>query len=156
MYNSSHLDSNEQTGPSLDMHRLTANEPRWREEGFQIQPKRVPVSLDLKNSTRPRVHTKPHMDLQLQRIPVLVRQSNQRPVEAGEGDQSENWALSDPGAPTMISPWEDGSGSGIPGMGDALDPVSFAPTKKTMALSVGGLLMFGALAGGLIYFLKSK
>lgn len=82
------------TGPSRDYKALAAAEPTWHEEPFQINPRSMPVVLAKK--LRPLVTPTPVLGLNLQRIPVMVRQSNQRPVEEGTGQADSMWAMSDP------------------------------------------------------------
>jgi hypothetical protein len=151
----SSLDTNDQTEPSVNMEAMTVNEPRWREESFQITPQHMPVTLDTRNATRP-VTTKPRSnELMSGRAPVLVRSSNRRPIEAGEGAQSEVWSVSDPFA-AHNSPHHsvsdrvgDGSGGAVPGMGDD-------PTAPPLGLSIGKLVLAGALLGAFAYYLKSR
>lgn len=157
------LDPHAATEPSVNMDQLTAAEPRWREESFQITPQRKPVTLDTRNATRP-VTTKSRItQMPLQRIPVMVRSSNQRPVEAGEGHQSESWRLSDPGA-LQHSHLEDqamvahgiGPGGWMPGMGTLQDVDVADPTAKRTGLSVGMLVGLGVMAGLAYVMLKGR
>lgn len=83
------------TGPTRDMHALTKNDPVYRQERFQMTPKRLPVSLQV--TERPKTHKSPVVELKLSRVPVMVRSSNQRPAERGEGDEGSTWGVSDPG-----------------------------------------------------------
>lgn len=83
------------TGPTRDMHALTKNDPVYRQERFQMTPKRLPVSFQV--TERPKTHASPVVGIKLGRVPVLVRSSNQRPSEAGEGDTGNTWGVSDPG-----------------------------------------------------------
>ena len=135
------------------MTEMTAQEPRWREESFNIQPQRMPVSFKMKPSVI--AHKPRQPDLALARVPVMVRSSNQRPVEAGIGPSASQWQVSDPGqmnpngsVPSGALPGMGGfSPSGaLPGMGaDVL-----APAPKA---SVGMVILLGALAGCLAYSL---
>lgn len=87
------------TGPTRDMHALTAMEPVWREERHVIKPGRLPVSMNANMKARPKARSgsgTPNTGFALARIPVLVRASNQRPQETGEGTDRGVWALSDP------------------------------------------------------------
>jgi len=83
------------TGPTRDMHALTKNDPVYRQERFQMTPKRLPVSLRV--TERPKTQKSPVVALKLGRVPILVRSSNQRPAESGEGDTGHTWGVSDPG-----------------------------------------------------------
>ena len=83
------------TGPTRDWHDITSRETVYRQERFQITPKRLPVSLALKS--RPKTVAPRAVDLQPQRVAVLVRSSNNRPAEAGTGPEGSMWAVSDPG-----------------------------------------------------------
>ncbi len=136
------LDSPMATGPSVNMPALTAAEPRWREESFNIQPKRMPISFKMKPSVI--AHKPRQPDLELNRVPVMVRSSNQRPVEAGNGPQGSQWQLSDPA--TMRANGFQPSGA-LPGMGE--DPMA-----PKIGASVGLVLLVGALAGCLAYKLS--
>lgn len=88
-------DSHEMTGPSRDMAAITAREPVYRQERFNLKPQRLPVSL--KMHERPKTHTKPVVTISPSRMPVLIRSSNARPAEAGEGAEGSKWGISDPG-----------------------------------------------------------
>lgn len=142
---STHLDpiadSPMATGPSVNMHALTAQEPRWREESFNIQPRRMPVTLKMKPSVL--AHQPRQPDLAIARVPVMVRSSNQRPVEAGNGPQGSLWQVSDPLVPHLQP-----SGA-LPGMGE--DPLA-----PKLGLSTGALIGLGALAGCLAAYLCSR
>lgn len=140
-------DSPMASGPSVNMTAMTAAEPSWREESFNIQPKRMPISLKLRPSVIAHVPRQP--DLGLSRVPVMVRSSNQRPVEAGLGPSASQWQVSDPG--TMLP-----SGA-LPGMGGfqssgALPGMGVFGTN----LSKGAVLGIGALAGCLLFYLTNK
>jgi hypothetical protein len=140
---STHLDPIEDspmaTGPSVNMPALTAQEPRWREESFNIRPQRMPISFKMKPSVI--AHQPRQPDLAIARVPVMVRSSNQRPVEAGNGPQGSMWQISDPMASHLHQP----SGA-LPGMGE--DPLA-----PKLGLSTGAVLGIGALAGCLCFFL---
>jgi len=147
MSHSSHLDavndSPMATGPSRDWKAITKDEPRWREESFQIQPKRLPVSIKMKPSVIAHMPRQP--DMAISRVPVLVRSSNQRPVEAGNGPQGSAWQLSDPD----VQP----SGA-MPGMG-GLQPAGMG-TGPSLGLTPGVVLGLGALAGCLLFYVTNR
>lgn len=154
MIPSSHLDpindSPMATGPSVNMTAMTAAEPRWREESFNIQPKRMPISFKLKPSVFTHKHRQP--DMGIARVPVMVRSSNQRPVEAGLGPSASQWQMSDPGTmlPSGALPGMGGYASGaLPGMGEN-------PTAVGGRLSVGAVLGIGALCGALLFYCTNK
>lgn len=128
------------TGPTRDMQAIAAREPVYRQERFQLQPKRLPVSLNANMKARPvaRSGSGTPVRMSMKRLPVLVRQSNQRPLEAGEGTEAQRWGLSDPGAM-------------MPGMGgDAL------PGMGTLPAGSGMLLALGVAAGVGLYLLKRR
>ncbi len=89
------VDASAGTGPSRDWGALAAAEPVYRQERFQIMPQRMPVSL--KMQARPIVTEKPIPTLTPSRLPVLIRHSNQRPIEAGLSSDGSVWSVSDPG-----------------------------------------------------------
>jgi hypothetical protein len=120
------------TGPTRDMHAITAKDAVWRQERFQMTPKRLPVSLRL--TPRPKTHKSPVVGLQHKRVPVLVRSSNNRPQEAGDGDEGGTWSVSDPG---------NYDGRVLHGIG--ADPVDAANTPLTSGNAVK-LAVVGGLA----------
>ena len=108
------------TGPSRDWHAIAASEPVYRQETRDLQPKRLPVSLT--TTERPRTTPSPMIEMKLGRVPVMVRNSNQRPIEAGVSADGSVWGVSDPGyyhrhdalaadapAGTVPAPWSLGS-----------------------------------------------
>jgi hypothetical protein len=88
-------DAPEFTGPSRDWAAITAKEPVYRQERFNIRPQRMPISF--KMTERPKVTTKPVVTINPSRVPILIRSSNNRPSEAGEGVSGSTWGVSDPG-----------------------------------------------------------
>lgn len=84
-----------QTGPTRDYKALGEAMPMWVEQPHAIRPKRLPVQLQTKE--RPKVHTPPIVTIRPSRLPVLIRTSNLRPSEAGEGLAGSTWGVSDPG-----------------------------------------------------------
>lgn len=111
------------TGPSRDWKAIAAAEPTWHEEPFQLNPRSLPVVLAQK--LRPLVTPSPVSGISLQRIPVMVRQSNQRPIEEGTGQADSMWSMSDPA-------------QGVSGLGDqyldnAVPADATNPTTAPMA-----------------------
>ncbi len=144
-------DSPMASGPSVNMPAMTASEPRWREESFSIQPKRLPVSIKMKPSVI--AHKPRQPDLALSRVPVMVRSSNQRPVEAGLGPSASQWQVSDP---NQVQP----SGA-MPGMGGfqpsgALPGMGTDPFAARTGMSTTAVLGIGALAGCLLFMMTKR
>ncbi len=83
------------TGPSRDWHAITGKEPVYRQERFALKPQRLPVHLATK--ARPKTVQSPIVEMPLGRMPVMVRNSNQRPIEAGVSADGSVWGVSDPG-----------------------------------------------------------
>lgn len=113
------------TGPSRDYKAIAAKEPQYRQEAFQMMPKRLHVDMSANMRPRPlaRSGTNPDTGLAMARIPVLIRQSNQRPQEAGESGERGNWSLSDPSQPSGM----------MPGMGESA--VAEETGKKTILIA---------------------
>lgn len=83
------LHSPTRTGPTRDHHALAAVEAVYQEEPFQLSPGRAPLSLK-QAPARPR--TSPARgSIPAGRLPVLVRNSNQRPAEDGSGAVADAW-----------------------------------------------------------------
>ncbi len=136
------------TGPSRDYKAIAALEPVYRQEAFQLLPKRLPVSMNANLKPRPwaRPGNSPDTHMPLFRIPVLVRQSNQRPQEAGTSNDRGNWSLSDP----SHNPGQDVAGASdmLPGMGEEALPGGPAISMKTILTGLG--------VGVAVYFLMGK
>lgn len=98
----SHLHQPTMTGPTRDPAAEARAQPSWREESFQMRPKRLPISLNANMKTRPRARLANvgagNILMTKARTPVLVRTSNQRPLEAGTGTSGQEWNVSTPGA----------------------------------------------------------
>lgn len=101
------------TGPTRDMRAITAREPVYRQEHFQLMPKRLPVHLTGNMKPRPRARSGSGVTtpIAMSRVPVLVRTSNQKPLAQGTGVAGEAWNVSDPGAHALAA------GEMMPGMG---------------------------------------
>lgn len=120
------------TGPSRDWHAIAATEPQYRAEPWQIQAQRVPVRMTMKAS-RPVTQVAQAPAINLKRLPVSVRSSNQSPIEAGQGQQASTWRLSDPG-------WDGVAGGMLPGLG--ADDTGAGSTAAPGAMAtIGGLSM---------------
>jgi hypothetical protein len=134
------------TGPTRDMKAITSKEAVYRQEPFQITPQRMPVRMATKE--RPVTHATPVVGLRPERIPVLVRASNGRPIEAGEGLSSGTWAVSDPG-------WYHRPGEKVHGaLGE--DPAAATSETAGSGIGYGKLAVLGAAVGLAIYFLARK
>lgn len=148
------------TGPSRDWGKITAAEPIWHEEPFQLNPQRIPVVLATKQ--RPITMQSPVVGIPLQRVPVMVRLSNQSPVEAGSGPQSTIWSMSDPGSDGAVAGLGDNYlDNAVPA--DVSNPIAastmpvqtLAPVTVTApATNWSMLLGIGALIGAAVYFAK--
>lgn len=149
------------TGPSRDWNKITAAEPIWHEEPFQLNPQRIPVVLATKQ--RPITMKSPVVGIPLQRVPVMVRLSNQSPVEQGSGPQGSIWNMSDPGAENYLAGLGDGYlDNAVPA--DASNPIapSTMPVQTLAPLTAvattgpnwGTLLGIGALVGAVIFMAK--
>lgn len=84
------------TGPTRDYKRIGESMPISYEEPFQIRPMAIPVKLAAKIA-RPETVATPVVQLRPSRVPVLIRTSNIRPSEAGQGLAGSVWGVSDPG-----------------------------------------------------------
>jgi hypothetical protein len=86
------------TGPTYDHAAAAAREPVYRQERFQMQPKRLPINLRANMRPRPRARSGSGVTtgLRMARVPVLVRDSNNKPIEAGDGLEGSRWGVSDP------------------------------------------------------------
>jgi len=124
------------TGPSRDYKAIAAQEPVYRQEAFQIQPKRLPVSMGANMRPRPLARSggNPDTNLPLFRIPVLVRKSNHRPQEAGESGDKGDWSLSDPSQPSGMMPGM-GAADMLPGMGETA-PAGGLASGKNVAIGM--------------------
>lgn len=130
------------TGPTYDHAAAAAKEPVYRQERFQITPKRMPINLRANMRPRPRARSGSGVQtgLSMRRVPVLVRDSNNRPIEAGEGVENSRWGVSDPSWHAVEQ--QALESSALPGMG---------------ALSGSGrFLAFGAAVGVLAWVLMRK
>lgn len=129
------------SGASRDYKAIASREPVYRQEAFQMRPGRLPVSLNANMRPRPNARSGSGSPVGIktrERIPVLVRHSNQRPLEAGTGKGSSSWDVSDPA-------WYNHSM--LPGMGE------------TPAASPGALLGtagFGIAAGIALFMFLNK
>lgn len=152
------LHAPQHTGATINMAKTTANEPQWRAEPFAIKPQRVPVNLvgNLKRQPRARSGTghPASLNIPLARLPVLVRQSNQRPSEEGTGVQQSQWSVSDPAWHAL-----EGTRGMLPGMSDdGTGTTAAAPAGLVPAAVPGkGLGMLALLAGiGLGIYLYTR
>jgi hypothetical protein len=146
-----------QTGPTRDWHAIAAGEPVYRQEPWQIQANRLPVNL-MAAPRRPQTQVKQDPAIPLQRLPVTVRSSNQRPVEAGLGPQSSTWRVSDPA-------WADAQQNALAGLpASSRGPMGLQGPESTGAgcgalpplgtMNTGMLILLGAIAGFGIWKLK--
>lgn len=156
-----------QTGPTRDYKALGEAMPMWTEERFQIRPQRLPVQLSLA-APRPKVHTPPITSLRPSRVPVLIRTSNLRPSEAGEGLAGSVWGVSDPGLyhrrDSMLAASDPTVQPGNPGASPSaeaasasaqLNPTAAAPWSLASQISARVVLM-GIAAGVAIYFMRKN
>ncbi len=133
------------TGPSRDYKAIAAQEPVYREEAFQMMPRRLPVSMNSNLKPRPvaRSGGNPDTNLPLFRIPVLIRRSNQRPQESGESAERGNWSLSDPSQPSGMMPGMGGADM-LPGMGLlTTEPITWKTLLAGLAVGVGVYALMG-------------
>lgn len=153
-----------QTGPTRDWHAIAAKEPVYRQEPWQIQANRLPVQLS-GPARRPNTVVKQDPAIPLQRLPVTVRSSNQRPVEAGLGPQSSTWRVSDPawsdaqnaavaGLPGGALPGMGLQGPGENGAGCTAGMGRLGALPALGSMNTGMLLALGAIAGWAVYKLK--
>lgn len=84
--------------PTYNHAADAARHPKYREEPFQMRPGRLPINLRANMRPRPRARSgsSPASQMSLARVPVLVRDGNNRPIEAGEGHENSRWGVSDP------------------------------------------------------------
>lgn len=82
-------------GPSRDWHAIAAAEPVYRQEPHSMRGKRMPIQIA--TTPRPITHATPMVGMKLGRVPIMVRSSNQRPIEAGVSADGSVWGVSDPG-----------------------------------------------------------
>jgi hypothetical protein len=152
------LHAPQHTGATINMAKSTANEAQWRSEPFAIRPQRVPVRLTGNMKPRPRARSgsgnPASLAIPMARIPVLVRQSNQRPTEEGTGNQGTRWSVSDPAWHAL-----EGTRGMLPGMSDdgtgttAPAPAGLVPADAPKS----GLGMIALLAGiGLGVYLYNR
>ena len=148
------------TGPSRDWNKITSAEPIWHEEPFQLNPQRIPVVLATKQ--RPLTMQTPVVGIPLQRVPVMVRLSNQSPVEQGTGPQGSVWNMSDPGAHNYLAGLGDTYlDNAVPA--DASNPINApAPTPAPAQVAAAPsstdwnmLIRAGLLLGVVVYMYKS-
>jgi hypothetical protein len=151
-----------QTGPTRDWHAIAAKEPVYRQEPWQIQANRLPVSL-AGAPKRPRTYLQQAPAIPLQRLPVSVRSSNQSPIEAGTGVQSSTWRVSDPA-------WQDAQQNAVAGLpatimggmpGGALPGMGLQGPQDTGAgcgalpslsgMNISTLALLGAIAGWAVF-----
>ncbi len=135
-----------QTGPSRDWHAIAASEPVYRQETRDLQPKRLPVSLT--TTERPRTVKSPIVEMRLGRVPIMVRNSNQRPIEAGVSGDGSVWGVSDPGRwhrPDSQLAADDATGTGLP-----------APTWGWDGALKARLVGIGVMAGVVIWILRKN
>lgn len=146
------------TGPSRDWKAIAAAEPTWHEEPFQMNPRALPVMLATK--LRPLVTPSPVSGISLQRIPVMVRQSNQRPIEEGTGQADSMWSMSDP-AQGVSGLGDEYLDNAVPA--DATNPNTTPMATQTLApVTVVApaanptlkLLILGGLVGLAAYWLR--
>jgi hypothetical protein len=135
------LHAPDRTGPTRDMRALTRNEPVYRQEAFQIQPSRRAVSLNANMQPKPISRSgtghPASLGLPLKRVPVLIRQSNQRPMEEGTGTTASRWNVSDPswhalsadGGETVPAPMPGYSKTTILGLGAVVGLVAYLIIK---------------------------
>jgi hypothetical protein len=133
------------TGPSVDHAARAKQDLVYSEEPFQLNSHRLPVSL--RRRTRPATSAPRMPALNMQRIPILVRNSNSRPIEDGSGDTSSTWRVSDPGwAENGLLP----SGA-LPGVGADAD--AGTPTDAR-GISMGTIVGLGLAVGLGVYLLR--
>lgn len=82
-------------GPSRDWHAIAASEAVYRQEPHTMRGARVPIQIA--TTPRPIVSATPVVGMKLGRVPIMVRSSNQRPIEAGVSADGSVWQVSDPG-----------------------------------------------------------
>ncbi len=83
-------------GPSRDWHAIAAGEQVYRQEPHSMRGKRMPVKI-APGAVRPVTHSSPVVGMKLGRVPIMIRNSNQRPIEAGVSADGSVWNVSDPG-----------------------------------------------------------
>jgi hypothetical protein len=134
------------TGPSRDWHAIAAKEPVYRQERFALRPQRLPVTLATKE--RPRTTKSPIVEMQLGRVPILVRNSNQRPIEAGVSADGSVWGVSDPGR------WHRHD-SNLAADGGGAEAPAGVPAPWSLASQVGTrVVLMGAALGVLAYVMS--
>ncbi len=122
-------------GPSRDMHAITKKEARYREEPFQFDAQRLPVSV--RRRTRPATVAHKHPALPTGRANILIRNSNISPVESGSGVAGGQWRVNALGA-------YDQSGA-LPGMG--ADEEAGAHPTDVRGWSTGAMIGVGLIIG---------
>lgn len=124
-------------GPSRDMHAIAKKEVRYREEPFQFEAQRLPVSL--RRRTRPVTVAPKSPTLPTGRANILIRNSNVSPVEDGTGVSGSQWRVNALGA--------DQSGA-LPGMGaeeEAAHPTDARGWSMGAMIGVGCILGLAAV-----------
>ncbi len=133
-------------GPSRDWHAIAAAEPVYRQEPHSMRGKRMPVQI-APGAVRPITHASPVVGMQLGRVPIMIRSSNQRPIEAGVSADGSVWSVSDPG---FIHRHDSLAADAVPADGS-----SPAPTYGWDANLKARLVMIG-IAAGLVVYLARK
>jgi hypothetical protein len=138
-----------QTGPTRDYKALGEAMPMWVEQPHAIRPQRLPVELALA-APRPKVHTPPITTLRPSRLPVLIRTSNVRPSEAGEGLAGSTWGVSDPGLYHRRD-------SMLAASDPTQQPAAAAAQQWSLASQVTTrLVLCGVAAGVALYFMRKN
>ncbi len=136
-----------QVTPTRDMQAMTVGERQYREEPFQFNAQRLPVSL--KRRTRPATSKPRSPEIPWGKANIFIRNSNVSPVESGEGQTGTTWRVNDPAA--MAAHQRSGA---LPGMGAEEDPGTH-PTD-TRGWSMGKLVGVGLILGLSAYLLKKQ
>ncbi len=135
------------TGPTRDYGAILQAMPAYSLEPHQLQPQRLPVQIAVKE--RPRTSATPIVGLRPSRLPVLVRNSNLRPSEAGEGMSGSTWGVSDPGL------YHRGDSGALSAAGDAVPNADGSAPAAGWSLGsqvTARLVLAGIAAGVAFYF----
>lgn len=134
-------------GPSRDWHAIAAQEAVYRQEPHSMRGARMPVQIA--TTPRPITHATPVVGMKLGRVPIMVRSSNQRPIEAGVSADGSVWAVSDPGN------WhrhDSQLAADVP----TADPNSAAAKWGWDANLQARLVMIGIAAGVAVYMIRKN
>lgn len=93
-------------GPTIDPSEELSR-PLFRQEPFQIEAHRGP-GISLATKARPRTRKIVH-GIDQGMVPVMVRNSNSNPANAGQGDRTSDWRLSVPGMQQLADDATDGT-----------------------------------------------